>query len=74
MRIARSLDAIAAALAGAARIRGKKVKTIRGRADSFQRLRVGDYRVMYDALDEDRVLLVLGIVHRRDLERRLRGR
>jgi mRNA-degrading endonuclease RelE of RelBE toxin-antitoxin system len=50
------------------------VKTIRGQADSFHRLRVGDYRVMYDLVSEDRVLLVLGIVHRSDLERWLRSR
>jgi len=35
---------------------------------------VGDHRVMYDLVNEDRVLLVLGIVHRRDLERWLRSR
>jgi mRNA-degrading endonuclease RelE of RelBE toxin-antitoxin system len=50
------------------------VKTIHGQADSFHRLRVGDYRVMYDRISEDRVLLVLGIVHRRNLERWLRSR
>ena len=38
------------------------------------RLRVGDYRVMNDVLDAERVLLVLGIVQRRDLEHWLRGR
>jgi mRNA-degrading endonuclease RelE of RelBE toxin-antitoxin system len=50
------------------------VRTIRGAADSFHRLRVGDYRVMYDLIAEDRVLHVLGIVHRSDLERWLRSR
>jgi mRNA-degrading endonuclease RelE of RelBE toxin-antitoxin system len=50
------------------------VKTIRGQADSFHRLHVGDFRVTYDLLPDDRVLLVLGIVHRRDLERWLRSR
>jgi mRNA-degrading endonuclease RelE of RelBE toxin-antitoxin system len=50
------------------------VKTIRGQQDSFHRLRVGDYRVMYDTISEDRVLLVLGIVHRGDLARWLRSR
>jgi mRNA-degrading endonuclease RelE of RelBE toxin-antitoxin system len=50
------------------------VKTIKGQADSFHRLRVGDHRVMYDVIAEDRILLVLGIVHRRDLERWLRSR
>lgn len=54
-------------------MRGKRVKTIKGRADSFHRLRVGDYRVMYDVIDADRVLFVLGSVHRRDLERWLRN-
>ncbi len=62
------------AATGGSRIRGKKVKTIKGQADSFHRLRVGDYRVMYDLIPEDRVLLVLGTVHRRDLERWLRSR
>jgi mRNA-degrading endonuclease RelE of RelBE toxin-antitoxin system len=56
------------------RIGGKNVKTIRGVADSFHRLRVGDYRIMYDIIEEDRVVLVLGVVHRTDLERWLRNR
>ncbi len=53
---------------------GKAVKTIRGLADSFHRLRVGDDRVMYDVAEQDQVVLVLGIVHRGDLERCLRNR
>lgn len=53
---------------------GKRVKTLRGTADTFHRLRVGDHRVMYDVLHDDRVLLVLGIVHRADLERWIRSR
>ena len=56
------------------RIAGKSVKTIQGVGDSFHRLRVGDYRVLYDTIDEDRVILVLGVVHRGDLERWLRNR
>jgi mRNA interferase RelE/StbE len=72
-RIRAELEELSAAASGSRRIAGKKVKTIRGRADSFQRLRVGDYRVMYDVIDEDRVVLVLGIVHRGDLERWLRS-
>lgn len=56
------------------RIGGKSVKTIQGVSDSFHRLRIDDYRVMYDAIDEDRVVLVLGIVHRGDLERWIRSR
>jgi mRNA-degrading endonuclease RelE of RelBE toxin-antitoxin system len=50
------------------------VKTISGVSDSFHRLRVGDHRVIYDVIEEDRMILVLGIVHRGDLERWIRGR
>lgn len=53
---------------------GKSVKTIRGRSDDFRRLRAGDYRVMYELIAEEQVLLVLGVVNRGDLERWLRGR
>ena len=50
------------------------MKTIQGTGDSFNRLRVGDHRIMYDVIEEDRVVLVLGIVHRGDLERWIRNR
>lgn len=53
---------------------GKSLKRIQGRHDRFFRLRVGDLRVMFDLLDDKQVLLVLGIVNRRDLERWLRNR
>ena len=56
------------------RVAGKRVKSIQGGADTFHRLRVGDHRVMYDVIDEDRILLVLGVVHRGDLERWLKNR
>lgn len=56
------------------RIPGKSVKSIRGTHDTFHGLRVGDYRVMYDVLTDDRVLLVLGIDQRGDLDRWLRRR
>lgn len=69
-----SLERLAVDAADSGRIRGKSVKTIRGQADSFHRLRVGDHRVMYDVIEDDRVLLVLGILHRSDLERWLRSR
>jgi mRNA-degrading endonuclease RelE of RelBE toxin-antitoxin system len=64
--------AVAATTPG--RVGGKSVKTIQGAGDPFRRLRVGDYRIMYDVIDEDRGILVLGIVHRGDLERWLRNR
>jgi mRNA-degrading endonuclease RelE of RelBE toxin-antitoxin system len=72
--VRRALDKLATDAAAKGRVRGKSVKTIRGTSDSFHRLRVGDYRVMYDVIDVDRVVLVLGIVHRSDLERWLRSR
>jgi mRNA-degrading endonuclease RelE of RelBE toxin-antitoxin system len=53
---------------------GKTLKTIRGTEGDFHRARVGDWRIMYDVLPDDKVLLVLGIVNRRDLERWLRNR
>jgi mRNA interferase RelE/StbE len=53
---------------------GKSLKRIRGRGDRFYRLRVGELRIMFDLLNDERVLLVLGIVDRRDLERWLRRR
>jgi mRNA interferase RelE/StbE len=73
-RIRTSLEKLAVDAASPGRFGGKSVKTIQGVDDAFHRLRVGDYRVMYDVIVEDRVLLVLGIVHRGDLERWLRNR
>jgi mRNA-degrading endonuclease RelE of RelBE toxin-antitoxin system len=52
---------------------GKSLKTIRGRHDRFYRLRVGEVRVIFDLIREERVLRVHGIVNRRDLDRWLRG-
>jgi mRNA-degrading endonuclease RelE of RelBE toxin-antitoxin system len=53
---------------------GKSLKTIRGRHDRFYRLRIGELRVVFDLIHEERVLRVHGIVNRRDLDRWLRGR
>jgi len=52
---------------------GKSLKAIEGKRDRFFRLRAGEFRVMFDLVDGESIL-VLGIVHRRDLERWLRGR
>jgi mRNA-degrading endonuclease RelE of RelBE toxin-antitoxin system len=70
----KELERLAAEAAKQERIVGKAVKTIRGTHDSFHRLRVGDHRVMYDVIDEDRIVLVLGIVNGGDLERWIRNR
>lgn len=61
-----------AAEAGRGSRGGKRIKTIKGVRDSFRRLRAGDYRIMYDLIDDERVVLVLGIVHRGELDRWLR--
>jgi mRNA-degrading endonuclease RelE of RelBE toxin-antitoxin system len=73
-RMRRSLLEVAATAARGERVGGKRSKTIQGQADTFHRLRVGDHRVMYDVIPEERVVLVLGIVDRKDLERWLRNR
>ena len=73
-RIRVALQRLASDVSEPGRIGGKSVKSIRGTGDTFHRLRVGDIRIMYDVVDEARVLLVLGIVHRAELERWLRNR
>jgi mRNA-degrading endonuclease RelE of RelBE toxin-antitoxin system len=73
-RIRRALESLATKAARPGPIGGKSVKTIRGTRDSFRRIRIGDDRVMYDVIDSDQVILVLGIVHRADLERWIRDR
>jgi len=52
---------------------GKSLKKIEGRHDSFYRLRVGDLRVVFDVDQVGRLVLVAGIVNRRDLDRWLRS-
>lgn len=71
-RVMKALDA----LEHDPRPQGKQVKTIQGTRDAFLRYRVGDYRLLYEILDADHLVLVAGIVSRKDLEgwiRRHRG-
>jgi mRNA interferase RelE/StbE len=44
------------------------VKKLAGYDDRY-RLRVGDYRVIYDVMDSQVVILVLGVGHRREIYR-----
>ena len=46
---------------------GKSVKRLRGLKDEFYRLRVGDYRILYDVSGEN--LDVLDLVPRGELEK-----
>lgn len=73
-RIGSGLAAVAEEAAAGRGFGGRKVEEIRGAKDSFLRMRAGDYRVMFDLVDEEDVVLVLGVVHRRDLERLVRNR
>jgi len=73
-RVRQALERLAIDVATPGRVGGKSVRSIKGASDSFHLLRVGDHRVMYDVIPEDHVIVVLGIVHRRDLERWLRNR
>jgi mRNA interferase RelE/StbE len=70
IRLERAIDA----LSRNPRPPGKLVKAIQGTKDEFLRLRVGNYRVMYEVNDPKRVVLILGITHRKDLEEWLRKR
>lgn len=69
-RLERAIDA----LARDPRPPGKLVKAIQGTKDAFLRMRAGDYRIMYEVDDRNRMVLILGIIHRKDLEEWLRQR
>lgn len=60
------------ALARNPRPPGKLVKAIQGPKDNLLRMRVGNYRIMYEVEDANHVVLILGIIHRKDLEEWLR--
>lgn len=71
-RVARALDG----LERDPRPRGKLVKALSGTHDSFLRYRIGDLRLMYEVHEPEGLVLVVGLVHRGDLEdwvRRHRG-
>ena len=52
-----ALRRLAVDVARPGRIGGKASKTIHGPEGSFHRLRVGDLRIMYDVITDDRVVL-----------------
>lgn len=45
-------------------------KALKGRNIAQYRARVGDYRILYDRYDEDLVILILRIGHRKDIYRK----
>lgn len=63
-RVARAIDE----LAQGPRPSGKHVKAIERPGDRFLRYRIGDYRLIYEVFDSRRLVLVAGIVARKDFE------
>lgn len=47
----------------------QQFKPLMGKRNAQYRLRVGDYRILYDVYDMDRVVLILRIGHRREVYR-----
>ena len=45
--------------------------TLKGGLRGLRRLRVGDYRIVYELLDAELVVLVVRVAHRRDAYRRV---
>ena len=50
------------------------VKAIQGSKGGVVRMRVGNYRLMYEVDDTNKMILILGLIHRKDLEEWLRQR
>ena len=70
----RRLEKAIDALSPNPRPAGKLIKAIQGTRDAFLRMRVGDYRIMYEISEADHVVLILSIIHRKDLDAWLRQR
>lgn len=47
----------------------QQFKPLKGHEIAQYRLRIGDYRILYDVYDEDREVLILRIGHRKDIYR-----
>ena len=47
----------------------QQFKQLKGKGVAAYRLRVGDYRILYDIYDDDCVVLILRIGHRKDIYR-----
>ena len=46
------------------------VKKLAGYEDRY-RLRIGDYRLIYEVMDRQLVILIVGVGHRREINRRM---
>ena len=45
------------------------IEPVKGSGDPLTRIRVGDYRIIYQIKDEDRTVTVINIGHRKDVYR-----
>lgn len=66
-RVKAAIDALAAEPVplGAARLRGR---------ENAYRIRIGDYRVVYEVHVTEVIVYVVGVAHRREVYRRILGR
>jgi mRNA interferase RelE/StbE len=53
---------------------GQLVKAVHGSKDAFLRMRIGNYRLTYEIDDPNKMVLILEIIHRKDLGEWLRER
>ena len=53
---------------------GKHVKALEGAAEPLLRYRVGDRRIVYAVVDAERLIVIRGIVARKDLDKWLRSK
>jgi len=54
----------------AANLEAVRLETLSGDLAGLYKLRVGDYRVLYEILREERTILIHAIGHRRDIYRK----
>ena len=53
---------------------GKHVKALEGTPEPLLRYRVGDRRIVYEVIDAKQVVVIRGIVARKDLDKWLRSK
>ncbi|MGB9870254.1 MAG: type II toxin-antitoxin system RelE family toxin [Anaerolineae bacterium] len=54
----------------AANLNSIRPEALKGDLKGFYKLRVGDYRIIYEVLDQERVIIIHAIGHRRDIYRK----
>jgi mRNA interferase RelE/StbE len=54
----------------AANLHSIRPEALKSDLKGFYKLRVGDYRIIYEVLDQERVIIIHAIGHRRDIYRK----